>query len=122
LIDNGTCFEINGNHNIEDDSDLFPELMDDKENPEKDCDDEGNLLSPWDRSFDELKQTMVKVSDLIYKRVVTKSNQEDIDLPGKARLKIHYSGFWENEKISFDSTFLRRQPLVSEFFKSFFFL
>ncbi|XP_058067407.1 inactive peptidyl-prolyl cis-trans isomerase shutdown-like [Anopheles bellator] len=66
------------------------------------------MLAPWDRSFEELRATMVPVSDMIYKRIARRGVGEPIT--GNVTVTIDYNAFFENEKKPFDSTTLRSAP------------
>uniref|UniRef100_A0A240PJX4 peptidylprolyl isomerase n=1 Tax=Anopheles atroparvus TaxID=41427 RepID=A0A240PJX4_ANOAO len=66
------------------------------------------LLTPWTRSFDELRQEMEQRSEFLYKRVIKKGVGEP--LTGNKRVTIEYNGFFENEVKPFDSTTLRNTP------------
>ncbi|XP_053670206.1 inactive peptidyl-prolyl cis-trans isomerase shutdown [Anopheles nili] len=66
------------------------------------------LLTPWTRSFDELRQEMVQLSEHMYKRVMQSGVGEP--LSGNIRVAIDYNAFFEKETKPFDSTTLRNKP------------
>lgn len=69
--------------------------------------------SPWQKSFDELRQKMVKVPDWdIYKRTMVEGTGEPLgDL--RARVTYHYNFFFELGEEAFDSSYLRQTKMVS---------
>ncbi|KAH8418576.1 hypothetical protein KR222_002626, partial [Zaprionus bogoriensis] len=106
LIDNGAQFEVDaGNMNSTMNEDLY---CDDED---EDSNDEGieheALVSPWTRSFDELRQLMTPVNEHIYKRITRAGIQEEGLVPDKARVAVRYSAYWEGQTAPFDSSLLR---------------
>lgn len=70
--------------------------------------------SPWEKSFDELRQTMTKLPDAeIYKKVVKEGLGKEFTSIN-ARVIIHYNAYLQNEIIAFDSSYLRGHPEVFE--------
>lgn len=67
-----------------------------------------NYLSPWTKSFIDLKEYMMKIPNAnIYKKLLNEGLGEMIPQENKVRVVIHYNAFWENENTAFDSTYLR---------------
>lgn len=65
------------------------------------------LVSPWTRSFDELRELMTPVGEHMYKRITRAGIKEKGLVPEKARVAVRYSGYWEGESAPFDSSLLR---------------
>lgn len=86
------------------DQDILDEAGSDSDDNETD-DDIESKMSPWKKSFNELKQLMELVpntNDLVFKRIIT----EGVGLPmGNQNCRIHwkYSMFLEGEEESFDT-------------------
>lgn len=82
---------------LEDDTDEAPETQ----------------TTPWMHSFDELKRTMVQIPNKgIFKRVINNGNGEVLGLR-KCCIKWSYSVFFENEKSSYDSSFMGKTNVKS---------
>lgn len=82
-------------------------------------DDDDNpviIQSPWKKGFDELRQSMVQVSDLdIYKRVMVEGKGETLG-ERRARITYHYNYFTEFAEEAFDSSYLRRKEVIVQTF------
>lgn len=106
LLKNGAQFEVNAN--FDDNNDMFEDInicgSDDE------YDDFEIIVSPWEKTFDELRVQMKKVSEDIYKRVTKKGLREYGAVPESARVIIEYNAYWEKAVAPFDSTFLRGEP------------
>lgn len=75
---------------LEEDADEVPEIK----------------TTPWLQSFDELKQTMTQIpNNKIFKRIINEGNGEVLGRR-KCHIQWSYSTFFENEKNSYDSSFL----------------
>ncbi|XP_053965589.1 inactive peptidyl-prolyl cis-trans isomerase shutdown [Anastrepha ludens] len=109
LIGPGTTFEINTNFDEGFSNDIFEELNlgSDEEDDAKTALDRSALVSPWTKSFDELRQQMGKVNEHIYKKVTQPGFAEYGEVPLNARVCIRYNAYWEREGAPFDSSFLR---------------
>ncbi|XP_052859983.1 inactive peptidyl-prolyl cis-trans isomerase shutdown-like [Anopheles cruzii] len=107
LLNGGTEFSLDADFKSDAAGDeLF--LDDDYGSSDDDEERYKQLLAPWDRSFAELRTTMVPVSELIYKRIARRGVGEPIK--GNICVTIDYNAFFENEKKPFDSTTLRSTP------------
>lgn len=87
------------------DDEIFDEDGSDGEVNLSDDDDADSKLSPWKKSFDELKMLMVQVPNeygTIYKRIVVVGDGDVIG-QGNSRIKWTFSMFFENEEQAFDS-------------------
>ncbi|XP_016952968.1 inactive peptidyl-prolyl cis-trans isomerase shutdown [Drosophila biarmipes] len=105
LVDNGIEFEVDLAQHNGASNDVGLESDSDYEDAE-DVDSEV-LLSPWTRSFDELRELMNRIDEFMYKRV-TREGHVDRDLvPDKARVSVRYSFYWEGMGAPFDSSMLR---------------
>lgn len=106
LIKNGAKFELDTN---------FEDIISDEIN----VDDENlniyepaneKVVSPWTKSFNDLRDTMTKVNDFIWKKIIKTGSSE---IPKEnARVKIHLNAFFESDKEPFDSSYLRGKPIV----------
>lgn len=68
--------------------------------------------SPWQKSFNELRQNMVKLPDWnIYKKITVEGAGEPLN-DRRARLTYHYNFFIEFAEDAFDSSFLRKTKMV----------
>lgn len=69
-------------------------------------------MSPWEKSYDELKETMTMMPNgKIWKKIV-KQGIGELMPQEKVRCKIHYSGYFETDqdRSAFDSTYMRGSP------------
>ncbi|CAD7012068.1 inactive peptidyl-prolyl cis-trans isomerase shutdown [Ceratitis capitata] len=109
LIGPGTTFEINTNFDEGFSNDIFDELNlgSDEEDDEKTSIDRSTLVSPWTKTFDELRKQMVEVNEHIYKKITQPGLPEEGEVPLNARVCIRYNAYWEGEGAPFDSSFLR---------------
>lgn len=90
--------------------DIFPELDDGDETYGL----SDPVVSPWEKSFDELRESMIKLPEIdIYKKVVKEGLGKELTTQN-ARIAIHYNAYLENEAIAFDSSYLRGHPVVFE--------
>ena len=76
-----------------------------------DFDDEAKnkFKNPWTQKFDELKLSMLKISNYIHKRV-EKNGIGESTVPKRATVKVDYNGYFEDTTQPYDSTFLRGIP------------
>lgn len=107
LISGGTNFRINEDRMAEliDENMYFDGSESDEE--EETQEDMKSKLSPWSKSFDELRELMVKIpSHNIYKRTV---NEGVGEVMGHRRCQIdwQYSMFLEKQENPFDTSFVR---------------
>ncbi|XP_055386503.1 inactive peptidyl-prolyl cis-trans isomerase shutdown [Condylostylus longicornis] len=112
LLSTGKEFEINSSASNYDGfrSDMYDDFgfgSSDEEGPEV---DPKLLISPWQEPFEKLRSTMVKINDLIFKRVVLEGNKESKIVPDRARVSIQYTSYAEDSSKTFDSTYLRGKP------------
>lgn len=103
LGEHGAQFQISTKYN-EHGEEFFME--DDYGSADEDEDAHRKIMSPWDRSFDELRAQMFMVSEFVYKRI-TKQGVGDELVPDRARVTIDYNAYFEGETYSFDSTSMR---------------
>lgn len=106
LIKTGTQFEVdtaNYNNTAYDD---FVVDENDEVVGEEEIDHEA-LVSPWTRSFEELRRLMTPVDEYIYKRITRAGVKEQGLVPDKARVALRYSAYWEGQTAPFDSSLLR---------------
>lgn len=105
LLSRGAEFNINQENLAETlDQDIFDEAGSDDDDYDSNEENDNNL-TPWEKSFDELKLTMVQVPNIfgiIHKRIIT-DGVDDVMGQQDCRMQCSYSMFCENEKISFDS-------------------
>ncbi|KAH8299541.1 hypothetical protein KR044_002514, partial [Drosophila immigrans] len=105
LIDSGAQFEVDTadiNNTLYEDG-----LMDDDEDTNEEEIETAALVSPWTKSFDELRQLMTPISEHIYKRITREGVKEQGLVPDKARVSLRYSAYWEGQSAPFDSSMLR---------------
>ncbi|XP_030554669.1 inactive peptidyl-prolyl cis-trans isomerase shutdown [Drosophila novamexicana] len=105
LIENGAHFEVDtSNYN----NDCYEDFnVDDEEDVDDEEIENDALVSPWTRSFDELRQLMKPIGEHIYKRITRAGVKEQGLVPDKARVALRYSGYWEGQTAPFDSSMLR---------------
>lgn len=97
----GATFQINLNNMAET---FDPEIFDEA-GSDDDGDDPDEDLSPWKKSFDELKKMMVEVHNLygtVLKRITTEGMNEAMG-SRNCRFQWTYSMFFEHEDKAFDS-------------------
>ncbi|ALC40886.1 shu, partial [Drosophila busckii] len=102
LIVAGAHFEVHTANN-----DYAVEYDDGMDEESENGVDHEALISPWTRSFDELRQFMTPISEHIYKRIMRAGIKEQGLVPDKARVALRYSAYWEGEEAPFDSSLLR---------------
>lgn len=112
LITSGTNFEINTNFDEGFTNDIYDELNlgsdDEQDDDSKNCIDQSLLVSPWTKSFEELKQHMRQLNENMWKKITKVGDEsEGVVPPVNARACIRYNAYWEGEGTPFDSTFLR---------------
>lgn len=111
LISSGTNFEINTNFDEGFTNDIYDELnigSDDEQDDAKNPLDRTKLVSPWTKSFEELKLHMQQVNEHLWKKITKNgAEQEPVVPPNNARVCIRYNAYWEGEGAPFDSSFLR---------------
>lgn len=106
LINNGAKFELDTN---------FDEFTSDEINDENDNfniygPSNETVVSPWTKSFNDLRNTMTKIDDFIWKKIIRAGSSE---IPNEnARIKIHLNAFFESDKEPFESSYLRGKPIV----------
>lgn len=105
---NGGCrFEINQN----DYADIDEQVLDgdDEDDIDRDTDDPATA-SPWLKSFAELIETMSPIGGhRLHKRIV-REGRDNVLGETKARVRYHYSAFFEKDEQAFDSTYIRNRP------------
>lgn len=104
LIEGGAQFEVDTadiNNPLYEDN-----IIEDDEVNEDDIDHEA-LVSPWTRSFDELRELMTPIGEHIFKRITRAGVKEEGVVPEKARVSLRYSAYWEGQSAPFDSSLLR---------------
>ncbi|XP_055305098.1 inactive peptidyl-prolyl cis-trans isomerase shutdown [Sitodiplosis mosellana] len=105
LLSGGASFNINHKSMAETiDQDIFDEVGSGDEN--EDEEDLDIKLSPWKKSFAELKLSMVQVPNemgSVYKRIITKGIDEVMNSPN-CRIRWTFSMFFEGEPMAFDSS------------------
>lgn len=70
------------------------------------------VMSPWEKSYDELRETMIKLPTCnIWKKIVKAGIGEPMPQE-KIRATIHYNGYFEQteNRAAFDSTYMRGAP------------
>lgn len=109
LLSGSATFKIDLNKDIEaDEEDFNKELFIDNEPQAKE--------SPWLKSFDELKQEMVKMplpiaKGSIFKRIINEGVGEPMGYK-PCRFRWIFSMFYEHEKSSFDSSYYDDAKIV----------
>lgn len=105
LLNGGTSFNINHESIAETiDQDIFEELGSSDENDEVDDDDDDSRISPWKKSFAELKLLMEPLPNefgTVYKRVITEGIDDVMDSEN-CRIRWTFSMFFESETTAFD--------------------
>ncbi|XP_034478899.1 inactive peptidyl-prolyl cis-trans isomerase shutdown [Drosophila innubila] len=103
LIEGGAQFEVDtaDTNNAYDDN-----IIEDDEIDEEEIEHEA-LVSPWTRSFDELRELMTPIGEHIYKRITRAGVKDQGLVPEKARVSLRYSAYWEGQSAPFDSSMLR---------------
>uniref|UniRef100_A0A1Y9H221 peptidylprolyl isomerase n=1 Tax=Anopheles dirus TaxID=7168 RepID=A0A1Y9H221_9DIPT len=107
LLTNGTEFQIDTDFKDDNQGDDYF-IDDDYGSADEDEEKYKQLLSPWDRTFEELRAVMEPISEHVHKRV-TKAGVGEL-LPDNMRVVIDYNAFFEGESKPFDSTTLRDKP------------
>lgn len=103
LGEHGAQFQISTKYN-DHGEEFFME--DDYGSADEDEDAHRKIMSPWERSFDELRAQMFMVSEFVYKRITKQGVGEEL-VPDRARVTIDYNGYFEGETYAFDSTSMR---------------
>ncbi|XP_040162374.1 inactive peptidyl-prolyl cis-trans isomerase shutdown-like [Anopheles arabiensis] len=106
LLNGGTEFQIDTEFNDHEGDEYF--LDDDYGSADEDDERYKQLQTPWERTFDELRQEMDQINEHLYKRVTKAGVGEPI--PDSTRVVIEYNAFFEGESKPFDSTTLRDKP------------
>lgn len=112
LITSGTNFEINTNFDEGFTNVIYDELNLGSDDEEEDGDttpiDQSTLVSPWTKSFEELKKHMEELNPYMWKKITKAGDAEADCVPAvNARACIRYNAYWEGEGAPFDSSFLR---------------
>ncbi|XP_053661054.1 inactive peptidyl-prolyl cis-trans isomerase shutdown [Anopheles marshallii] len=107
LLNGGAEFQIDTDFNDHEGDDYF--IEDDYGSADEDEDKYKQFLTPWDRTFEELRQEMELVSEHIYKRITKAGVGEE--LPDNTQVTVDYNAFFEKEMKPFDSSTLRDKPL-----------
>ncbi|KAH8384896.1 hypothetical protein KR093_011817, partial [Drosophila rubida] len=105
LIGSGAQFEVDTadvNNPLYEDS-----LFDDDDDINEEEIQTESLVSPWTKSFEELRQLMVPIDEHIYKRITREGVKDQGLVPDKARVSLRYSAYWEGQSAPFDSSMLR---------------
>ncbi|TDG43308.1 hypothetical protein AWZ03_010280 [Drosophila navojoa] len=106
LINAGTQFEVDtANYNNTAYDDFV--VDDNDEDVDEEAIDHEALVSPWTRSFEELRKLMTPVNEHIYKRITRAGIKEQGLVPDKARVALRYTAYWEGQTAPFDSSMLR---------------
>ncbi|XP_017866596.1 PREDICTED: inactive peptidyl-prolyl cis-trans isomerase shutdown [Drosophila arizonae] len=106
LINAGTQFEVDtANYNNTAYDDFV--VDDNDEDVDEEAIDHEALVSPWTRSFEELRKLMTPVNEYIYKRITRAGIKEQGLVPDKARVALRYTAYWEGQTAPFDSSMLR---------------
>ncbi|XP_035901529.1 inactive peptidyl-prolyl cis-trans isomerase shutdown [Anopheles stephensi] len=106
LLNGGTEFQIDTDFKDDDGEEYF--IEDDYGSADEDEEKYKQLFTPWDRTFDELRQEMEPVSEHIYKRITKAGVGEE--LPDNTQVTVDYNAFFEKEVKPFDSSTLRDKP------------
>ncbi|XP_049290074.1 inactive peptidyl-prolyl cis-trans isomerase shutdown [Anopheles funestus] len=106
LLDGGTEFQIDTDFNDHEGDEYF--IEDDYGSADEDEEKFKQFLTPWDRTFEELRQEMKPISDQIYKRITKAGVGEE--LPDNTEVTVDYNAFFEKEMKPFDSSTLRDKP------------
>ncbi|XP_031632253.1 inactive peptidyl-prolyl cis-trans isomerase shutdown-like [Contarinia nasturtii] len=115
LLSTGSNFKINQESMAETiDQEIFDDAGSDDDDGELD-EDFDSKLSPWKKSFTELKTLMVNVpnkfgSASIYKRIISEGKGEVMQ-SYNCRIEWTFSMFFENESNAFDS---KTKPITAE--------
>ncbi|KAH8318328.1 hypothetical protein KR074_008682, partial [Drosophila pseudoananassae] len=107
LVKEGCQFEVDLRDNRRATDDFLGHVSDDSDFEDATDVDSEKLLSPWTRTFDELRCLMNRVNDFLYKRVTREGHLDREVVPERARVAVRYSGYWEGEGAPFDSSLLR---------------
>ncbi|KAH8321837.1 hypothetical protein KR067_006107, partial [Drosophila pandora] len=107
LVKTGCQFEVDLSDSHRATDDFLGPISDDSDSDDATDVDSEKLLSPWTRTFDELRSFMHRINDNIYKRVIREGHPEREVVPERARVAVRYSGYWEGEGAPFDSSMLR---------------
>lgn len=109
LFSHGAGFVINTDRMLDEiDEEIFADAAAGSDD-EDSFDDNIEAKSPWLKSFDELKKTMVKIpNELIYKRILTEGTG---DVMGQKKCRVHwaYNMFFEHEKNAFSSSYMDKK-------------
>ncbi|KAL7735833.1 hypothetical protein ACLKA6_017832 [Drosophila palustris] len=104
LIEGGAQFEVD---TADINNPLYEDInLEDDEVGEEEIENEA-LISPWTRSFDELRELMTPIGEHIYKRITRAGIKDQGPVPEKARVSLRYSAYWEGQSAPFDSSMLR---------------
>ncbi|XP_050080615.1 inactive peptidyl-prolyl cis-trans isomerase shutdown [Anopheles maculipalpis] len=106
LLHGGTEFQIDTDFKYDEGDDNF--IEDDYGSADEDEEKHKQLFSPWDRTFDELRQKMEPISEHIYKRITKAGVGEE--LPDNTQVKVDYNVFFEMDVKPADSSTLRGKP------------
>lgn len=88
------------------DQEIFDDAGSDDDDDDDNVEDSESKLSPWKKSFTELKAQMEQVPNdfgSVYKRIITEGNG-DVMKSNKCRIEWMFSMFFENESYAFDSS------------------
>ncbi|EDV98073.1 GH22913 [Drosophila grimshawi] len=107
LISSGAHFEVDTAHFNSNYCDDFNASDDGEEDVNEEEIEHEALISPWTRSFAELRELMTPIDEHIYKRITRAGVKEQGLVPDKARVALRYSAYWEGQSAPFDSSMLR---------------
>ncbi|KAH8233650.1 hypothetical protein KR026_010970, partial [Drosophila bipectinata] len=107
LVKEGCQFEVDLRDSRRSTDDFLGHGSDDSDFEDAIDVDTEKLISPWTRTFDELRCLMNPINDFLYKRVTRQGHLDRDVVPERARVGVRYSGYWEGENAPFDSSLLR---------------
>ena len=84
-------------------------LVDELLNKKYDKFDVVKFKNPCSTSFDNFRNEMVKISELMYKKVIQEGEENQIDLDS-CRVTYEYNFYLENENDPFDSSYINKKP------------
>lgn len=107
MLSGGASFKLNHENLAETiDQDIFDEIGSGDENDDDEDEDIDSKLSPWKKSFADLKLLMTVLPNAlgtVHKRVITEGLDDLMDSEN-CRIRWTFSMFFENEAMAFDSS------------------
>lgn len=107
-ISEGAIFELNP-HEVADNEREVDCLVEELLNKKYEKFDVVKHKNPCSTSFDIFRQGMIKISELVYKKVITKEEEGLIDLES-CKITYEYNFYLENENDPFDSSYINKKP------------